>query len=102
MHSGTIWSPGALPSITPLVMETPLEEPRTSRAVVIGDSGILALDLANESTIPAVDVAGGSVVLSVPSGKGKEHVTCPSSSGDVEESDSEPSALPSWRSRPYA
>ncbi|KAB1220519.1 hypothetical protein CJ030_MR3G015772 [Morella rubra] len=79
VHSGTIWSPGALPSITPLVMETPLEEPRTSRAVVIGDSGILALDLANESTTTAVNVAG-----------------------DVEELDSEPSALPSWRLRPYA
>ncbi|KAB1223696.1 hypothetical protein CJ030_MR2G011691 [Morella rubra] len=83
-------------------METPLEEPRTSGAVVIGDFGISALDLANESTIPAVDVAGGSAVLSVPSGKGKEHVTRSSSSGDDEESDSEPSALPSWRSRPYA
>ncbi|KAB1216315.1 hypothetical protein CJ030_MR4G003061 [Morella rubra] len=46
-----------------------LEEPRTSGAVVIGDSGISALDLANESTIPAVDVAGGFVVLSVPSGR---------------------------------
>ncbi|KAB1216611.1 hypothetical protein CJ030_MR4G025772 [Morella rubra] len=60
VHSGTISSSGALPSITPLVMETPLEEPRTSGAVVIGDFGISALDLANESTIPAVDVAGGS------------------------------------------
>ncbi|KAB1207651.1 hypothetical protein CJ030_MR7G000375 [Morella rubra] len=89
VHSGTISSSGALPSITLLVMETPLEEPRTSGAVVIGDSGISTLDLANESTTPAVNVAGGSAVLSVPS-------------GDVEESDSEPSALPSWRSRPYA
>ncbi|KAB1226839.1 hypothetical protein CJ030_MR1G012143 [Morella rubra] len=84
------------------VMEAPLEELCTAGAVVIGDSSILALDLANEPTIPAVDVAGSFAVLSVPSGKGKEPVTRPSSSGDDEESDSEPSALPSWRSRPYA
>ncbi|KAB1227303.1 hypothetical protein CJ030_MR1G016839 [Morella rubra] len=73
VHFDTIPSSGVLPSITPLVMEAPLEELCTAGAVVIGDSG-----------------------------RGKEPVTRPSSSGDDEESDSEPSALPSWRSRPYA
>ncbi|KAB1203038.1 hypothetical protein CJ030_MR8G023503 [Morella rubra] len=103
VHSDTIPSSGVLPSITLLVMEAPLEELCTAGAVVIGDSGISALDLANEPTIPAVDVVGSSVVLSVPSGRGKEPVTRLSSLGDdEEESDSEPSALPSWRSRPYA
>ncbi|KAB1226872.1 hypothetical protein CJ030_MR1G002655 [Morella rubra] len=58
VHSDTIPSSGVLPSITPLVMEAPLEELCTAGAVVIGDSGISALDLANEPTIPAVDVAG--------------------------------------------
>ncbi|KAB1219805.1 hypothetical protein CJ030_MR3G009447 [Morella rubra] len=48
VHSGTISSSGALPSITPLVMETPLEEPRTSGAVVIGDSTICPTSLNEE------------------------------------------------------
>ncbi|KAB1223798.1 Glutamyl-tRNA(Gln) amidotransferase subunit A, chloroplastic/mitochondrial [Morella rubra] len=57
---------------------------------------VLLSDSASSGGLDLPEAAGGVEA------EGKEPVTRPSSSGDDEESDSEPSALPSWRSRPYA
>ncbi|KAB1223853.1 hypothetical protein CJ030_MR2G009206 [Morella rubra] len=101
VQSGMVSPSGAQPSIPSLVAEPLLEQPRTSGTVVIGGSSASAVVLAGDSTAPAADVAGGTVVLPAHSVRGKEPVTCPSPSDDVGESDSEPSAPPLWRSRPY-
>ncbi|KAB1226557.1 hypothetical protein CJ030_MR1G001453 [Morella rubra] len=67
---------------------------------VVSGSSTSALVPAGELITLAANVTGGPIVP-LASSRGKERVTFPSSSEDVGESDSEPSAPPAWRLRPY-